>query len=263
MTNATTPRYSFRRVWEFAVFNLPNLRIQLLIYLGISLLASGLCLIPASGKIQTVIFMGVWALLPMLFYCGPLVFAIGPDMRIITRQLPVTAVEKLTFYYIYLLVVIPIEVYLLPMLAGWIYTECPGLQSEAVMALYEVKYSFMVIPTILNVLSAMFVSMICFYFVEATRNNRLLWGIVAVFAANTVIGILGGIFGAVAIVKSGFLKNILSNPESVDASNVNIDGVLDIITSVDWLTIISITVMVIIVVVTGCLTFRIIRSRNL
>lgn len=262
-TFSESSRFSLKRVWEFAAFNASNIRLQLLIYLSLSLICMGLCLIPATGTVQTVIFTVVWSFLPILVNCGPLVFAIGADKRIIERQLPVSAAEKLIFYYCYILIIIPIAVYLLPDIGGWIYVNSPKLQSEEVMGLYDYKHTFMWIPTMLNVLSTMFVAMVCLYIVEHVRHNRLLWGIVAVIGSNFVLGILSGIFGAVAIVKSGFLKQIIDHPESADAALGNMDNLMEVITSFDLLTIISLLVMIILVVGTAIMTYRSLKSRNL
>ena len=264
---SNSSRFSFRRVWAYALYYLPRLKGEMLIYAGISLICLLLCLIPASESIQMGIMVGVWTIIPIIFYCGPLIFAKGADTRIIERLMPVSAAEKLTFYYIYTLIVIPIVVFLLPLAAGWIYVSCPSLQTPKVMELYGMKFHYWGIVMIINLLGGVFIAMACLYGVEASRQNRMLFGIVGVVASNFIIGFLGGVIGvarAISAFSTGFedgLAGIERNPEACGEAFVK--DMLEDLSRADALTISITGIIIVLIIVTGWLTYRAIKKRDL
>lgn len=269
MTGTTinnTDGFSFKRVWAFGSYYMPRLKWELIIYAAISLVCAILCILPVIEDIQMVLLVGVWSLLPILFYCGPLIFAKGSDTRILERLIPVSTAEKLTFYYIYTLVIIPIVVFLLPMLAAWIYTSSPALQTPRVMELYSIKFNYGLIWAI-NLSGGILISMVCLFFVEYARQNRMMFGIVGVIASNVFIGILGGIIGFVAAIK-GFKKGFM---DGLDGNNFNpeesvnnfMHQAMEDAGSVNPLTISILSIIIVMIFVAGWMTYRTIRERNL
>ena len=264
---SNSSRFSFRRVWAYALYYLPRLKGEMLIYAAISLLCFLLCLIPAPESIQVGIMVGVWTIIPLIFYCGSLIFAKGTDTRIIERLIPVSAAEKLTFYYIYTLIIIPVVVFLLPLAAGWIYVSCPSLQTPEVMQLYEMKFNHWGIIVVINILGGVFTAMACLYGVEASRHNRMLFGIVGVIASNFIIGFLGGVIGvtrALSAVKTGFedgLAGIARNPE--ECREAFVKDVLEDLSRADSLTLSITGTIIVLIIITGWLTYRAIKRRNL
>lgn len=259
--------FSFRRVWEFATYYMPRLKGELLIYAAISLVCSILCVIPASGDVQMTLFVGSWTILPIIFYCGPLIFAKGPDTRIVERLLPVSAAEKMTFYYIYIMIVIPFVVFLLPLCSYWIYISLPSLQTPEVLALYDTKFNLWGVVWIINTVGGAFIAMACFLGVEYARQNRMLFGIVAVIVANVIIGILGAIIGIAAAIK-GFRMGLCDGlaGKTPDADRVAEELVSTVMNDLNTFHPLSIAILVLLIVMvftTGWFTYRAIRSRNL
>lgn len=259
--------FSFRRVWAYASYYMPRLKWELLIYAGISLICAILCLIPAIDDVQMIFFVGAWTVLPILFYCGPLIFATGPDTRIINRLIPVSAAEKMVFYYTYILIVVPVVVFLLPLISAWIYMSCPALQTEKLLMLYQTKFNSWGILFLINIVGGMFVVQACFWSVEHFQHNRMLMGIVAVIVANIFMGILGGIIGIAAAIKGfrkGFMEGLNGNPANAEAcAQEFLDNVMTDLTVVHPLSITILGVIVVLVCVTGWQTYHSLRYRNL
>ena len=262
-----TPGFSFSRVWAYAQYYMPRLQGEMLIYAGISLLCFILCLLPGPGEMQKFLMVGVWTVIPILFYCGPLIFAKGSDTSIIERLMPVSAAEKLTFYYIYTLIVIPILVYLLPLAAGWIYMACPSLQTPGITELYTFKFQYRGLILFINIISGLLIATSCLYGVMASRHNRMLFGIAGVVIANVTVGILSGIIGVVAALKAfktGFddgVSGIEPNPEKFATTFVQ--DMLDDFIQPNPLTISILVIICILTFVTGWLTYRSIKRKNL
>lgn len=256
-----------QRVWAYAAYYMPRLKWELLIYGLISFLCAVVCLIPAIEDVQVALFVGAWTILPILFYCGPLIFATGPDTRIINRLMPVSAAEKMVFYYLYILVAIPLTVYLLPMLAAWVYLSCPSLQTEKMIVLYEAKFHSWGILWIINLVGGIFVAQACLWAVEYFRQNRMLMGIVAVIVSNIILGMMGGIIGIAAAFKGftdGYMDALNGNPANAQACAEDIvKGVMEEISAVHPLSLIILGVIVVLICVTGWQTYRTLRHRNL
>ncbi len=271
-TIPTTPGFSFRRVWAFALYYMPRLQGEMLIYAGISLIAFILCLLPGPGEVQKFLMVGVWTVIPILFYCGALIFAKGSDTRIIERLMPVSAAEKLTFYYIYILIVIPIVVYLLPVAASWIYMACPSLQTPEVTELYKIRFQYRSVIWVINLISGVFVAMACLYGVMASRHNRMMFGIVGVVVANVAMGILSGIIGVVSAIKAikenafvAGLKDGLNGAENNAEKFATqfVTEMLDDFNQPNPLTLSIMGVIIVLIILTGWLTYRSIKRKNL
>ena len=259
--------FSFKRLWAFAAYYIPRLKGELLVYTAISIVCSVLCLLPANEDVQIASFVGTWTILPIIFYCSPLIFAKGPDTRILDRLLPVSAAEKITFYYIYILMVIPVVVYLLPICAGLIYISCPALQTPGVMGLYETKFSSVGFIWLINLIGGIFIALACFFSVEYARQNRMLWGIVAVIVANTIIGIFGAIIGMVAALKgfrTGLMDGLAGNePNCEKATEEIVTSVLNEINTAHPVSLAMTGMIIVLIGLTVWLTYRTIRKRNL
>ncbi len=259
--------FSFQRVWAYALYYLPRLKGEMLIYFAIALFCSIITLIPAPDEVQKAIGVGIWSILPIIFYCGPLIFAKGGDTRIIERLMPGSAAEKLTFYYIYNLVIIPIIVYGLPLAACWIYISCPAINTPSLLELYQMKFTNWGMVMAINTTGAVLISMACLYGVEASRQNRMLFGIVGVVVGNVIIGIIGGIIGVSMALKAfsagvnDSMNGTRCNPDEVGEQIVK--EMMESIAHPDALSISLLAVIVVLIIVTGCLTYRAIKRKNL
>lgn len=266
-TDLSTPGFSFQRVWAYASYYMPRLKWELLIYAGISLICSLICLIPAIDDVQMIFFVGAWTILPILFYCGPLIFATGPNTKIINRLIPVSAAEKIVFYYVYLLVVVPIVVFLLPLISAWIYMSCPALQTENMLMLYQTKFHSWSILFFINILGGIFVVQACFWCVEYFQHNRMLMGIVGVIVANIFMGILGGIIGIVAAVKGfkdGYMDAVNGCAANAEAATEEIvKNVLNDLNTIHPVSLIILGVIAVLICVTGWQTYHSLKYRNL
>lgn len=259
--------FSFRRVWAYACYYMPKLKWELLIYAGVSLICGILNLLPVHEDLQVALFVGTWTILPLIFYCGPLIFATGPDTKIIDRLIPVSAAEKLTFYYIYTLLVIPVVVYLIPLCADWIYFSCPSVQTQKMMALYEAKFGELGVLGLMNLTGAVFITMACLFSVLHARQSRMLMGIVAVVVANIIVGFLGAILGVVTSIKAfkmGLEDGIAGKTQCTeDVTERVVKEVMAELSTSNPLSLVLLGVIIVLIIVTGWMTYRTIRKRNL
>lgn len=263
-TIPSSPGFSLRRVIAFAQYYLPRLRTQMWIYGCVSLLSFILCILPAHEEVQKALMVGVWTVIPMLYYCGPLVFSKGSDSRIIERQMPVSAAEQLTFFYAYTLIVIPILVYLLPLAAGKIYLSCPTLQTPDVLELYKMKFNNWGILNLINFLGAIFISIACLYGVMASKQNRMLYGFVGVIVANIIVGVLGGIIGIVTAFQKGLedgMSGAEYNPDQFEKAFVN--DMMQTFSKAEPISICAVITIAVLIIITGVLTYRSIKRKNL
>lgn len=111
---AAGDRFSWRRVAEVARYFSTVTNRQLLVYTIVSAIFAVLLLLPLNGVAQTGIFTIIFSVLPIMFELAPIAFAKSGDTRVVDRMLPAKASEKFTFYLIYLLIAVPISVYVLP-----------------------------------------------------------------------------------------------------------------------------------------------------
>lgn len=266
-TPISSSRFSLRRVWAFAEYYMPRLKGELLIYAAISLICALLCLIPTDSDTQATLFVGVWTILPILYYCGPLIFAKGADTRILERLIPVSAAEKMCFYYVYILIVIPVVVFLLPLCASWIYLSVPSIQTDGVMKLYETKFGFWGIVWLINLLGGIFIAMVCLWSVEFFKQNRMMMGIVGVITANIIIGFLGIVLGVAAAwkgFKMGFYDGLNGiEQDSEKCTEMLVQSVMEDLNTVHPLSIAVVVSIIILIGITAWSTYRSLRSRNL
>ena len=207
----------------------------------------------------------VSALLPLLVYCGPLIFAKGSDTRIIDRLLPVSAAERLTFYYVYTLIVVPVIVLGPLFLANWIYLQIPAIQNEGLVSLYEMKFHTFGMINVINIIGIAFTIMTCLLCVEYARHNRILWGVVSIIITNMIIGIIGGVLGGLAAFKQGLADGMAGKSEAEIESHVEslTSNVINDLNTVNTPSIVALCVLCAGVIFVGWFTYRTIKKRNL
>lgn len=260
---AGVQRFSISRVYDFGVYYWPRLRKQVWIYTAVSLFCSALCLIPAPDTVQVGLIVAIWTLLPLMFFCAPLIFAKGPDIRIVERLIPVSAAEKMTFFYFYILIVMGLCSYLFPYIAVIIYHNCPAVQTPEGLSMYDMKfYQSPGMIYWINVSGSVLTTLMCFYIVEYVSHNRLLWGIVSVIATNTFVGLLGGIMGAWMTIKLGY-EDGLKGCNTDAGVEMLVERVMARLNSVDLMSSVVLIIMIGCIIVTGMLTYRALKRRNL
>lgn len=255
--------FSFSRVWDFASYYWPRLKWQIWIYLIVSVVCGGLILIPAPEAVQTGLRVAIWTLLPTMYFCAPLICAKGTDSRIVDRLVPANAAEKMFFFYFYFIIVVGAATFLIPYFAACIYCNWEAIQTPGGLELYDLKFFKTNLGLVLiNWIGTVLSTVICFYVVEVVKHNRLLWGIVAVIASNTFVGLLGGILGAILAFKIGLEDGLKDCDSEPDIQNLT-ERVLEQIGAMDWMTSVVLAVLVVCLIVTAVLTYRTLKRRNL
>lgn len=204
-------KFSWRRVAAFAAYLAPATKRQLLVYGAISALFALLQLLPLSEIGQFSVFTLVWSVIGYLYTLSPLAFVKHGDSRIIDRLVPVSAIEKYTFYMLYLLVAVPLTVYLLPGLVIFYQAAHPEDCSETLSMLVKIQTSLPALIMTQNALTALVSMMACFVTVLAARTNRILRGVAAMFGVQILIGIVGGIWGLSSAFSRGFADGLSGN----------------------------------------------------
>ena len=257
------PRFSFARVLEFARYSLPQLRKQMSIYALASVVCTIICLIPGKEAMQVGLFVMTWTALPLIYYCTPIVFAKGADSRIINRLIPVSAGERLTFYYPYLLVVIPAILFIPTYIGSLIYRACPSLQTPGALELYRLKFMNMGILSLINLTGGILICTLCFLCVERARFNRLLWGIVAVIGGNFFLGVVGAVIAGTNAFQQGLKDGLEGNsPMNVNSKEL-LESTFATLSKPEPVTIAGLAVIAIMVVVVALLTYQTLKRRNL
>jgi len=254
--------YSFKRVIAFARYYAPQLRTQFLIYIIASFCLALLLLIPVREVVQVLLIGSVWGIMGLLFYCGPLVFARKDDYRIIERLIPVSAAEKTTVYFVYILIVVPLSVYLLPWLAEIIYINVPSLHTPAMMELMEFRHSVNATNLTINILNNVATVLTCFYCVMYAHRSRLIKGIRAIIAVNAVSGLFGAFIGGAAAFKMGF-QDGMTNVDRMGGEQLADNILNDMLTLHNPLTVAYIVIFAIYSIVIAYMSYKTIRSRNL
>lgn len=212
-----TERFSWSRVCGLYAYYAPVLRKQCVIYGAVSLICAILLLLPVSEGWQTGFFTLIWTVLPLMYLLSPCAFGQHSSSPIVERLLPARASEKMTFFLTYLLLVLPVVTYLLPCLAMWVYQHVPAIQTEAVMSLYELKASNPLSLAILNKVTALSSLFTCLFVVENARTNKIIKGIISVFAVNFIEGILGAAYG----ISYAFTKGVQDGMASSSSADPN------------------------------------------
>ena len=200
--------FSWRRVWNVALFYGPAISKQLLIYAAATVVFFCLTLMPFNASAQVALFSMIWAAIGFMVEFAPIVLAKSGDSRIIERLLPATAAEKLTFFSIYFLLVVPFVCYLLPHMSLYVYNSIPAIQTDAMLALIDIKHSNPPQIMVMNLLSTAAAIITCLYMVLFSKSNRIIKGILSVFAVNIGLGVLGAIYGMGAMFRLGYEQGV-------------------------------------------------------
>lgn len=195
--------FSLSRVMAFASMHRHATRPLIYWFAAVSAIFAVLTLLPVSADAQIGIITLVWGILPFMVYLSPLVFARGGDARIVLHLVPATVPEKFTYYMFFLIIEIPVVVYAMPLLAAWIYTMLPSIQHPKVLFIQSFHVALANVVNIGNVLQMFAITVCCFYFVMRCRTNRMLKGILSVFATQFVFGFIGAVYGFTQAMMSG------------------------------------------------------------
>lgn len=196
--------FSFDRVLQVARFYRFATDKQLIIYLCASVLFSFLILLPSPAYAQVAIFSTTWMTIGFMVQFAPIVLAKHGDSRVVEHLIPARASEKLVFFFIYFFIVVPVVCYLFPEISLWIYESVPSIQTQEMLMLIQVRHSNPPLIVVMNIMNVAAVISTCLYVVLKARNHRVFKGIISVFVANIVLGILGAIYGSVSIFKIGY-----------------------------------------------------------
>ena len=197
-------RFSWHRVMQVASFYGNLTKRQLLVYVLATFVFACLILIPTDNYIQIGIFTMTWTAMGLLMQLAPVVLGKSGDSRIIERLIPASAAEKMTFFLIYFWIVIPFVCYFLPEVALLIYKSIPYLQNTDMMKLIEIHQSPSVVAILMNIANTLGAITTCLYVVMKVKRNRVLWGIISVFAFNFILGIIGAVNGFIRAFNMGF-----------------------------------------------------------
>lgn len=146
----------------------------------------------------------IWMIIPFLFMLSPLVFARNGDARMVECQLPVNATEKFVSFALYLLIVIPLLVFVLPEFALWLYTKIPSLQNDLMMSLLNLRWKFAPGLAFLNILTSTSGVLTCLCVVLRAKSNRILKAVAAVFVVEFSVGLIGGIYGMYSAIRGNY-----------------------------------------------------------
>lgn len=205
--------FSITRTREYALYMWPELRRQIYLFSGISLILGLFMLLPFPTAIRIGIYGVVGSACTLIYNLSPLVFAWGGDYRPVDAMLPVSAIEKFLFYMVYLLVVLPVIIFLFPEIAEALCRNMYGIVDEDFMQLFNLKLENPYLVRWVNLLSKVAVTLTCFYYVMRSGRNRILKGILAAIIANIAVVILGVMWGAGRMFKAGFDAGISGKPD--------------------------------------------------
>ena len=197
-----------------------------------------------------------------MFQLAPIAFAKTGDTRVVDRMLPARASEKFTFYLLYLLVAVPIAVYVLPEGAMWLYGKIPAIHTDAMMGLKNIHFSNP--PLIcMNVLAAVAGSLTCLFVIMHARQSRIIKAVISTFAVQFVVGILCAVYGMYAVFRQGVNDGLDGKSFSPEQQE---NLVQNIISDFTHATPYIVTVISLLTVYTGLmlwLIYRTLRKRNL
>lgn len=262
-TDAASDRFSWKRVAEVARYFSTVTNRQLLVYAIISAIFAVLLLLPLDGVAQAGIFTLEFSVLPIMFQLAPIAFAKSGDTRVVDRMLPAKASEKFTFYILYLLVAVPIAVYVLPEGAMWLYGKIPAIHTDAMMGVKNMHFGNPPIVICMNILAAVAGSMTCLFVTLYARHSRIIKAVISTFAVQFTVGILGAVYGMYAVFQAGFndgLDGKMMSPEQQQ------DFAHKIISDFSQATPYMVSIISLLAVYTGLmlwLTYRTLRKRNL
>lgn len=261
-SNLSKDSFSIHRVGMIASYYRPIITRQLLVYLSISFIFACITLVPAKFGVQIALFSIIWTVIPLMFELAPIAFCKYNDSRMFVRMLPASSVEKFTFYCLYLLILIPAVVYILPEGALWIYKYTPVIQTEEMNRIVNLHLQNPFIVRIMNAFTSLSAVMTCLYVCERAKTGRTLKGVLSVFAVQLGAGLLGAIYGLAATFSRGFMDG-LTNKECIADQDVIANRVLsDLMSNIPWLIAIT-TLFAIYFIIISTLCYRRLKKGNL
>lgn len=210
----TTPSYSLFR--KYVKFIMPMVRMQLTIYLLVAIAIAGIMLLPISGVVKAGLFSIFWFVMSAMYQLAPCVLTRGNDSRIVERTLPVPASLKFCTLTVYFLMITGVVVYLIPEIAIWLNSRIAVLERPEFVEIIRLRNRGSFWLTSSNVIAGISAAATCFYAVNHARRNRMLWGVLSVFAVNVAQGILGAAWGISMAFRAGFEDGYANKPVCAD-----------------------------------------------
>lgn len=204
---AATPRdrWSWERIGKLLGFYTPRLRKQMIIFPIASLILASLLLIHTEGEIfEQSMFVLVFTALPYWFALGPLSLTSGGDARPVERMIPALPVEKFFIQMFYILVIIPVMVYGLPVLAMWVRSSVLHLPEGELIKMIYARCSPLSYQFYVSLADNLSMVALVFYIINRANRNRVFYSIIAIVCYQIFLGILGGIYGMIFAFKKGF-----------------------------------------------------------
>ncbi len=212
-----------RRLWLLARYMYPTLKKQMWLYpaaiIAYYIIISTIACVShiyVAPDVVTGIFFST------LFYFAPVALSIR-DNRLTTAQLPVTAGEKLTFLYLYFMIVVP-----LLMMAGalignglcmmWGDAELNNMLNELIARSCE-NFTGNEYIRAINITITPLVLTFTIYPMVKGGNNRVLHTVVSFFLALFSIAIVSGLTGFLVGFYDGFTDR-LYNPDNEEIASV-------------------------------------------
>lgn len=234
---SATPRdsWSWHRIGRLIGFYLPRLRKQMIIFPIASLVLASLLLINAGdGKFDQAMFVLVFTALPYWFALGPLSLTSGGDARPVERMLPALPAEKFFVQMVYILVVIPLMVYALPVVAMWLRASVLHLPTGPMIDMIYHRCSPRSYQFYVNLADNLSMVALVFYIIWRANRNRVFYSIIAIVCYQIFLSILGGIYGMIWAFRKGYEDGLagremeMPTPESI-MDVINIEPLLLVI----------------------------------
>lgn len=211
MTNSTicqhTPdSFSLQRVAALFAYYAPAIRRQVCIYLAVSILFTILLLIPGSDTMRTGFFSLTWTILQWMWYLSPLSMASKGRSGIVDRLIPAKALEKLSFFLIYFVVIIPLVEFTLPVVAEL--TILKSLENDLphFKSVLDFQLNSSWIMKTINILSAICCCLVSLCVILKSRHNKMLFGILSAFCVQIILGVMGAILSGFEMASKAFQK---------------------------------------------------------
>lgn len=258
-------KFSWRRAYEFGLMYKSAIRVQLIIYAVIVLLAY-LFLIEArtlSSNFNMGLYTILSSVIAYLLYMGPLAFAKRDDSLI--AQVPAKTSEKFVFYLIYSLIVIPLftEAIWFGLNYGiGIFNDNANIECFA-RSFVSDKYGFnitssIVILTVINTaIQTTSIALTVLYVILRSRFHRMLKGIITPLAIIFIIGMISGIAGVVMAL------SCLDTNMFIDDKLNEIEFANQIVSNMASISIIIDAALICYIVLIGYLSYRVLQKRQI
>lgn len=192
---ATAPTAGAHTLWLLTKYYATRVRKQAIMYACVSMVFAILLTVNISERADAALCVIVFTVLPYLFAFSPIIFAKGGDTRPIERMIPARPAEKFWLQTGYLLVVVPLLVYTLPLLAMAARTQYFGFPTPRVMEMIILRLKPDNSQFYFNIADNLAMMALAFYVVNRATRSRMLYGILAVVCYQIGCGIIGAVFG--------------------------------------------------------------------